>query len=81
MTKILIGNQLPLPALASGANMAQATFYTVNGPRGEYYAVRNHETKKIWTERLPSRPLNNRPLTKGWKLSRVKRSITSICWT
>jgi hypothetical protein len=31
--------------------MAHATFYTVNGPRGEYYAVRNHETKKIWTER------------------------------
>ena len=31
--------------------MAQATFYTVNGPRGEYYAVRNHDSGKIWTER------------------------------
>ncbi|HWE04787.1 MAG TPA: hypothetical protein VG326_20445 [Tepidisphaeraceae bacterium] len=34
--------------------MAQATFYTVNGPRGEYYAVRNHDTEKIWTERTES---------------------------
>ena len=31
--------------------MAQATFYTVTGPRGVYHAVRNHETGKIWTER------------------------------
>src|SRR5665213_1190204 len=31
--------------------MAHATFYTVHGPRGEYYAVHNHDTEKIWTER------------------------------
>ena len=31
--------------------MTPATFYVVNGPRGVYYAVRNHATGKIWTER------------------------------
>ena len=31
--------------------MTPATFYIVNGPRGIYYAVRNHTTGKIWTER------------------------------
>jgi hypothetical protein len=31
--------------------MTPATFYIVNGPRGEYYAVRNHVTGKFWTER------------------------------
>jgi len=31
--------------------MTPATFYIVNGPRGEYYAVRNHVTGKVWTER------------------------------
>ena len=31
--------------------MAPATFYTVKGPRGIYYAVRNHHTGKVWTER------------------------------
>ena len=34
--------------------MAPATFYIVNGPRGEYYAVRNHQTGKVWTERTES---------------------------
>lgn len=31
--------------------MAQATFYTVKGPRGEYYAVRDHPTGRFFTER------------------------------
>ncbi|HET6248273.1 MAG TPA: hypothetical protein VFE47_11290 [Tepidisphaeraceae bacterium] len=31
--------------------MAPATLYTVNGPRGTYFAVRNHQTGKVWTER------------------------------
>jgi hypothetical protein len=31
--------------------MTPATFYTVNAPRHVYYAVRNHTTGKIWTER------------------------------
>ena len=31
--------------------MAPATLYEVNGPRGVYYAVRNHQTGKVWTER------------------------------
>ncbi len=34
--------------------MTPATFYTVIGPRGEYFAVRNHVTGKIWTERTES---------------------------
>jgi len=31
--------------------MVPATIYTVHGPRGVYYAVHNHHTGKIWTER------------------------------
>lgn len=31
--------------------MTPATLYTVNGPRGVYYAVRNNLTGKIFTER------------------------------
>lgn len=31
--------------------MAKATFYVVNGPRAVYYAARNQETGKVWTER------------------------------
>lgn len=34
--------------------MTPATFYTVNGPRGVYYAVRNHHTGMVWTERTES---------------------------
>ena len=31
--------------------ISDATLYTVIGPRGTHYAVRNHDTGEIWTER------------------------------
>ena len=36
---------------AKGRAMVRATLYTVNGPRGCYFAVRNHHTGLVWTER------------------------------
>lgn len=30
--------------------LTDATLYTVNGPRGAYYAVRNHDTGAVFTE-------------------------------
>ena len=34
--------------------LTDATLFTVNGPRGSYYAVRNHDTGTIVTERTES---------------------------
>src|SRR5205807_2995981 len=34
--------------------LTDATLYTVNGPRGSYYAIRNHDTGSVLTERTES---------------------------
>ena len=34
--------------------LTDATLFTVNGPRGCYYAVRNHDTGAVLTERTES---------------------------
>lgn len=34
--------------------LTDATLYTVHGPRGSYYAVRNHDTGAVLTERTRS---------------------------
>ena len=34
--------------------LSDATLYTVNGPRGTYWAIRCQETGAVWTERTES---------------------------
>ena len=34
--------------------LTDATLYTVNGPRGSYFAVRNHDSGSVLTERTES---------------------------
>ena len=50
--------------------MTPATFYIVNGPRGVYYAVRNHHTGKVWTERTELAAEQQCCRMKAWRLSR-----------
>ena len=59
--------------------MAPATFYTVSGPRGVYYAVRNHESGKVWTERTEL-AAQQQASEEGLAIVAARPSITSTFW-